>query len=144
MGGAIGPRVRGGVGRSEDGGTEGRQDGGQNIQVLAGRLSAQRVGTRACDLGHSLTRVPTWRRRVQSPSDVSRVMLLVGLLGDGGRRGGGGRLVRVRGLPGRQRAEPLPTRLSLGSAPVGLQLLPGPAAHQSPPEVLSGRGLPPS
>lgn len=43
VGGTIWPRVRGRGGRSEDGGTEGRQDGGQNIQVFTGRLSTQRV-----------------------------------------------------------------------------------------------------
>lgn len=70
MGGAIGPRVRG-SGRSEDGGTEGCQDGGQNIQVFTGRLSNQRVGRQICDLRDSLSRVPTWRCGVQSSSGLT-------------------------------------------------------------------------
>ncbi len=43
MGRAIRPGGRGGGGRSEDRGTKGSQDGGQNIQVFTRGLSTQRV-----------------------------------------------------------------------------------------------------
>lgn len=135
MGGAIRTRVGGsGRGRGEDGGIEGGQDGGQDIQVLAGRLSDQGVGIQT-HLGDGLTGVPTWRGGVQPAPGMTRRWgrLLLGLLGDGGRRGGGRRLVWERGLAGGQGAEPLPARLGLASDSVGLQLLSGPAAHQCAP-----------
>lgn len=124
MGRAIRPRVRG-SGRSEDSGIEGCQDGRQNIEVFTGWLSPKRVCVQTCDLGNRLTRVPTWRGGVQPSSGVScrRELLLLGLLGDWRRRGGGGGLVRERGLAGRQGAEPLATWLGLGADPVGLKLL---------------------
>lgn len=136
MGRAIRPRVGGsGRGRSEDGGIEGGQNGGQDVQVLAGRLSNQGVGIQTCHLGDGLTGVPTWRGGVQPAPGMTQRWgrLLLGLLRDGGRRGGRRGLIGERGLAGGQGAEPLPARLGLASDSIGLQLLSGPAAHQRPP-----------
>lgn len=145
MGGAVRPGV-GESGRGEDRGVKGGQDGGQDVQVLAGWLSNE-GGVQTGHLWDGRTGVPTRRGGVQPTPGVTGGrwwrMLLLRLLGDGGRRGGGGGLVGERGLAGGQGAEPLPARLRRASHAVALQLLPGPAAHQRPRQVLPGRGLPP-